>query len=133
MIDPTIRARLLALPGEFRDSARAILQHQEELRYAKEQRELCKAALLIELAAKWEQAKLNESIRKVQADAALVGDELYMALEKAVANSEGGIRLNQMMLDSLRFESTILIAVANNDSGFAEDPYAGERPALRQG
>ena len=113
-IDPTIRTRLLAMPREFANATTAILEHQGELSYAREQREQRQAVLVEGLIAGWQETKSNETIRKAQTEAILAADTPYRDFDRAAQDAERGIKRWQMRLDDLRFELSCLLGIANN-------------------
>lgn len=132
MIDPQIRARLLAMPETYRENVAAMITNHAILANAKVAMEGIKANVAYDLAKRWAETKSNEQTRNAELGGELKGNATYQEMLGAAQRAEEALKLDQMRLDSLRFERDCLIAVANNDCAFAEDPYAGERPTLRQ-
>jgi len=116
MMDPTIRARLLALPEAFRTNTVMVIDNLASSNVAKADRDSRHAWLLADGVAKGTIDGKNEQIRRAQIDQLLAEDTIYLDAVERMQDSDLLIKNGQLSLDALRFEASILIAIANNDA-----------------
>lgn len=114
-MDTTIRARLLELPHLYAEAGSRLVEKIHQLTETKLLAEAFKAKVGADLAAKWREASSNKEIRDRElADRLATHDDYQRALGNMQA-IEWSLSADRQLLESLRFEQQVLVAVLAAD------------------
>ena len=99
-MDQAIKARMLAMVGEYQAASMSVLENTHDLTTSKDKRDRREAELVSELIPVWQAEKSNETIRKAQTEAKLGADPVYLGLTTNIRLSEEQNKMDHAIIDA---------------------------------